>query len=90
MVQMKELSRALVIFTEHTSPTRNLKILAQSVYEELQKPHHLEHLQKKPYIFGAVIHRMLLQGVFPEKLLNLYFSSLSAGISMISLKHNQI
>lgn len=84
MVQMKELSRALVIFTEHKSSTRNLEILSQRTYEELQKPHHLEHLQRKPYIFGAVIHRMLLCGVLPEKLLNLYFSSLKAGISMIS------
>ena len=77
--QTKELTRLVCVFTEYKSPQRDLKLFAETTLAELQKPEKKNWLLKKPFIQGAVLHRLLMCGVCPEDLLDQYLSSVDSG-----------
>lgn len=73
-LRVKEQTLALTVYTEYTSPNRDIHELASKVFDELQKPDNLEQLERKPFVVGSALHRLLLCGVFPAELLNSYLS----------------
>lgn len=77
--QVKELTRAIVFYSEFLSPKRDLKKLAESVLAEFQDESKSEWFKRKMFIQGGALHRLLLSGVSPYDFLDEYFSKVNKG-----------
>lgn len=77
-LRTKELTRVITVFTEYVSPNRNLKKLAECIFEELRKPEKSYWFRRLVFVQGATLHRLLICGVCPNDFLDQYMSSMTS------------
>lgn len=73
-LRTKELTRIMIMFTELESSERDLKNLGEKLLAELEISQKQEWFQKKEFITGGVLHRLLLCGICPHDRVNEYLN----------------
>lgn len=82
MIRWKELSRMIIMFAELPHPSRDLKQFGECAVTEMTVRKDIqEFMSKKLFIQGAVLHRLLLWGLCPRDLLDVYLDSVNSDTS---------